>query len=66
MRRAVEELGAVTVMMPKPKDGVFWHHDEFTPFWDLAVELDVPNFFPRGAERVAAHGDALPGSAPGR
>ena len=53
-RRAVTELGAVTVMMPKPKDGVFWHHDEFTPFWDLAVELDVPISF-HGVQSGSPH-----------
>ena len=44
-RRAVTELGAVTVMMPKPPEGKFWHDPDYDPFWDLAVELDVPVCF---------------------
>ena len=60
-RRAVSDLGAVTVMMPKPPNGVFWHHEEFNPFWELAIESGRPHLLPRCSERLPPHGNALPG-----
>jgi predicted TIM-barrel fold metal-dependent hydrolase len=53
-RRAVAELGAVTVMMPKPQSGKFWHEPEYDPFWELIEELDVPLSF-HGVGSCAPH-----------
>ena len=53
-RRAVAELGAVTVMMPKPLPGKFWHEPEYAPFWNLIEELDVPLAF-HGVGSAAPH-----------
>lgn len=53
-RHAVADLGAVTVMMPKPPEGKFWHEEEYTPFWDLAIELDVPISF-HGVQSGSPH-----------
>ena len=53
-RRAVEDLGAVTVMMPKPLPGKFWHEPEYDPFWALIEELDVPLSF-HGVGSCAPH-----------
>ncbi len=44
-RRAVTELGAITVMMPRPQEGQFWHYPEYDAFWNLVTELDVPIVF---------------------
>lgn len=44
-RRAVSELGAVTVMMPKPQPGTYWHENQYDSFWDLITDLDVPLSF---------------------
>ena len=44
-RRAVEELGAVTVTMPKPTKSRPWHDPVYDPFWALAEELDFPVSF---------------------
>ena len=45
MRRAVEKLGAVTVMAFKPQEGKFWHDEYYSGFWDLAEQLNVPIAF---------------------
>ena len=65
-RRAVAELGAVTVMMPKPQAGKFWHEPEYDAFWDLITELDVPLAFhgvgaasPHASSRYSGHMGAL-------
>ena len=44
-RRAVEKLGAVTVMMPKSSTGRPWDDPAYDPFWSLAEELDFPVSF---------------------
>jgi len=44
-RRAVAELGAITVMMPKPAEGKFWHFQEYDSFWNLVTDLDIPVTF---------------------
>ena len=44
-RRAVEELGAVTVMVPKPVDGTWWHDSYYDPFWAAGMELGIPMSF---------------------
>ena len=41
-RRSVEELGAVTVMMPKGTKERPWEHPDYDPFWRLAEDLEVP------------------------
>ena len=41
-RRCVEELGAVTVMMPKGTKARPWEHPDYDPFWRLAEDLEVP------------------------
>ena len=56
-RRAVAELGAVTVIVPRPTKGVGWHDPQYYPFWALAEELDFPMSFhgvQSGAPRVGA------------
>ncbi len=65
-RRAVAELGAVTVMMPKPQPGKYWHEPEYDAFWDLITELDVPLAFhgvgaasPHASSRYSGHTGAL-------
>ncbi|MQF65227.1 amidohydrolase [SAR202 cluster bacterium AC-409-J13_OGT_754m] len=44
-RRAVEELGAVTLIMPSPAVGKKWHDIEYDGFWKLCEDLDVPVSF---------------------
>ncbi len=44
-RRAVEELGAVTVMVPKPIDGHWWHDSYYDPFWAAGMEMGIPMSF---------------------
>ena len=44
-RRAVEELGAVTVMVPKPVAGQWWHDSYYDPFWATGMELGIPMSF---------------------
>ncbi len=44
-RRAVAELGAVTVLMPKPVSGSAWHEPEYDAFWQVISDLDVPLAF---------------------
>ena len=41
-RRAVGELGAVSLQMPKPVNGTWWHQPEYDPLWEAAEELDFP------------------------
>ena len=53
-RRAVTELGAITVMMPRPQEGRFWHYPEYDAFWDLVTELDMPVTF-HGAGSGSPH-----------
>ncbi len=44
-RRAIEQLGAVTVTMPKPAKDKPWHDPSYDPFWALSEELDFPVSF---------------------
>ena len=44
-RRAVGELGAVTVTMPRAGKERPWHDPAYDPFWALAEELDFPVSF---------------------
>lgn len=44
-RRVIEELGAVTVTMPRAEKGRPWHDPAYDPFWALAEELDFPVSF---------------------
>ncbi|SVB17708.1 uncharacterized protein METZ01_LOCUS170562 [marine metagenome] len=44
-RRVIEELGAVTVTMPKGSKERPWHDQAYDPFWSLAEELDFPISF---------------------
>ena len=44
-RRAVGELNAVTVMMPKATKERPWESEEYFPFYNLAQELDFPVSF---------------------
>ena len=41
-RRCVEDLGAVTVMMPKGTKERPWEHPDYDAFWWLCQELEVP------------------------
>jgi uncharacterized protein len=47
-RRAVVELGAVSVRNPYLPDGKWLHEPEYDAFWALACDLDFP---------IAAHGE---------
>ena len=47
-RRAVEELGAVSVRNPFLPDGKWLHDPEYDAVWNLACELDFP---------IACHGE---------
>ena len=44
-RRCIEQLNAITIMMPRPRNGEFWHDSQYDSIWDLAVELDFPVSF---------------------
>ena len=44
-RRCVEQLGAVTMMMPRPHEGEFWNDPKYDAVWNLAIELDSPVSF---------------------
>ena len=44
-RRVIEQLGAVTVTMPKPSKDRPWHDPSYDKFWALAEELDFPVSF---------------------
>ena len=44
-RRVIDELGAVTVTMPRAEKGRPWHDPAYDPFWALAEELDFPVSF---------------------
>jgi predicted TIM-barrel fold metal-dependent hydrolase len=54
MRRAVTDLGAVTVMAFKPQEGKFWHDPYYDVFWNTAEELDVPVAF-HGVQSSSPH-----------
>jgi predicted TIM-barrel fold metal-dependent hydrolase len=41
-RRAVEKLGAVTIIISTPAPGHWWHMPEFDPVWQAAEELEIP------------------------
>ena len=44
-RRGIEQLGAVTTIVPKPLEGTWWHDPYYEPFWALHQELDTPVSF---------------------
>ena len=44
-RRCVEDLGAVTIMMPSPQRGEFWDSPKYDAIGALAIELDFPVSF---------------------
>ena len=44
-RRVIGELGAVTVVVPRPAKGRPWNQEEYDSFWALAEELDFPMSF---------------------
>ena len=44
-RRIVEDLGSVTVDMPRATRGQSWHEPFYDPFWSLAQDLDIPISF---------------------
>jgi predicted TIM-barrel fold metal-dependent hydrolase len=48
-RRAVEELGAVSVRNPLLPEGKFLHEPEYDALWDLASELEFP---------ISVHGES--------
>jgi predicted TIM-barrel fold metal-dependent hydrolase len=41
-RRSVQELGAVSLQMPQPVPGTWWHQAEYDPLWEAASDLDFP------------------------
>lgn len=44
-RRGIEQLGAVTTIVPKALEGTWWHEPYYEPFWALHQELDTPVSF---------------------
>ena len=42
MRRAVLEKGAVSIFLPQAIADKMWHHPDYDPVWQAAVELEVP------------------------
>jgi predicted TIM-barrel fold metal-dependent hydrolase len=64
-RRCVEQLGAITVMMPRPNEGEFWDNPKYDTLWNLAVELDFPISFhgvSSGGPHTASRYAGIPGS----
>ena len=41
-RRAVAELGAVSIVLPSAIPSKMWHHPDYDPMWHTAEELDFP------------------------
>lgn len=41
-RRAVEKLGALTIILPTPAMEKEWHRPDYDPLWETAVDLDLP------------------------
>ena len=41
-RRAVESLGAISIMLPSVATGKMWHDPEYNPLWEAAQELEFP------------------------
>ena len=41
-RRAVGELGAVSIFLPKAIPNKMWHHPDYDPVWQTITELDIP------------------------
>jgi predicted TIM-barrel fold metal-dependent hydrolase len=41
-RRAVAELGAVSIVLPKAIPEKMWHHSDYESLWATAEELDFP------------------------
>ena len=44
-RRGIEQLGAVTTIVPKALEGTWWHDPYYEPFWALHQDLDTPVSF---------------------
>ena len=63
-RRAVTELGAVTVLMPKARDGTSWQDSDYDRFWNTATDLDVPVAF-HGVTSGSPHSSSRYGGIPG-
>jgi predicted TIM-barrel fold metal-dependent hydrolase len=42
MRRAVTEKGAVSIFLPQAIPDKMWHHPDYDPVWQAAVDLEVP------------------------
>ncbi len=53
-RRCVEQLGAVSIQMPRAARGSWWHDPQYDGLWDMAQELDFPCSF-HGAMSGAPH-----------
>ena len=41
-RRAIAELGAVSIFLPNAIPEKMWHHPDYYPVWEAVEELDVP------------------------
>ena len=41
-RRAVEGMGAVSIILPMAIPDKMWHHSSYDPLWSLAQQLDIP------------------------
>ena len=40
--KAVGELGAVSIMLPRAIPDKMWHHPDYDPMWEMAQGLDFP------------------------
>ena len=52
-RRAVAELGAVTVVVPRPTKGMGWHHPQYDPLLGPGRGAGLPHVLPRRPVRRA-------------
>lgn len=41
-RRAVDNLGAISIVVPKAIPDKMWHHNDYDPVWATLQELDCP------------------------
>ena len=54
-RRAVVELGAVSIFLPSAIPEKMWHHPDYSPVWEVAQDLEVP---------LAVHGESSASGSP--
>ena len=54
-RRAVSELGAVSIFLPTAIPDKMWHHPDYSPVWEAVQELEAP---------LAVHGESSSSGSP--